>query len=820
MLQEPEEKEGLTQEQLDVLEKIKIRQTNRDLLEGMSPIPQSDREPKTTPPIPDPNSESPNTNISPDLYPALGFLSRARYSFAQNDDLFSKTLLRDFGIGNVHKLSDGRYLVVDEEGQTHLTDESGFSFSDIADAIGVSPEMAGQFLGSLGGLVGGGSVGTAAAGPAGGFVAGTAGRSVLAGAGAGAGRAVSHGVAKSLGVETDDLGTEVRRSAAEAAAWEVAGLGLTKVGSRVLSPVFMKARRGMEMLPEGHWLKKPLSLIPEPPTSGSVRPEGEKSMGFWESLRRSDQEIRAAGKIASRAAQKSRSRAIPFIGQKINFYKAPLSDVTANRLINLLDKISSISMTGGGVVNRILRHGDEVVNDLMADHRDRFVKYLANVKATNPEEIGLILHDAIEAGFKAAEIPAKKLRNSILREATESGIIADASSLRKLAKNTQYLNMANLMMRENADDAMLSILNSKTHPTVAKAVKERLGLKKLPKDSFYMDVPQLIDTRTRIIKTIENLKSSQKLKDSKALPVLYRMKEEFNKVIEDVLGKANPELLDAWTASNKIFAKNRDVYKNTWVKAILSQADPYRLGGGEYGKVTQALFMNGRPERIRKVKEALLKSGAEGKRSWETIQHFVMADAFDNSLYKRGPFEGMFDPRKLLKILTGETRYGKQALSEIFKGNNEPRRRAIVLAKELSKRHMGGQDPTQMNPTVFWKLKEASGITGLVEGRPGRAAYYIGTPIFLSRFLYSDVGYDLLTRAVKTPVWAPEANALIGRIVDHNDFIFKSVNKYYDRIGEAVIPGFNSATEDFMQQNPPPIQQGLQGETPSLRPNR
>ena len=147
-----------------------------------------------------------------------GFLTRTKFSFADSDAGRKQVLEDEYGKGKAIKF-EGRWLISDKKGW-NFVDEDGLSWNDAADLIGDIPELIGSVAGFVGGS-GPASIPAAAAGGAG-------------------GRLVKKGIANLLGIDNEQSLIENVKDLGESAAYagtgQALGLGLVKVGGKILAP--------------------------------------------------------------------------------------------------------------------------------------------------------------------------------------------------------------------------------------------------------------------------------------------------------------------------------------------------------------------------------------------------------------------------------------------------------------------------------------------------------------------------------------------------------------------------------------------------------
>lgn len=158
----------------------------------------------------------------------MGFLERAKLSFAGSDQDRLATLQAQFGKENVTQTPDGLAFRRTSTEPFKMVDQAGFSLSDlpgdIADWAGDVPEIAGGTIAGIAGAAAGGPVGAVATG-----ALGTA-----------AGRSAKHAIADMLGVQRPQglaAATDLAAAGLVGAASEFGGIAIAKGASRLMPSV-------------------------------------------------------------------------------------------------------------------------------------------------------------------------------------------------------------------------------------------------------------------------------------------------------------------------------------------------------------------------------------------------------------------------------------------------------------------------------------------------------------------------------------------------------------------------------------------------------
>lgn len=560
-------------------------------------------------------------SVNPNREASLGFVNRSRYAIEPLESNRKALLIQEFGEENVQQDRDGN-VFIKQNGQFRPVNKEGFSFADVADFAGATPEVVGGLVGTAAGVVGGAG---AASIPA------AIGLGIAGGA---AGSAARQGLSSILGTpQVANVGERVAETGMSGAfgglgaAGGMAVKGAAKFAKPYLDDGIDGVANVFKRKPQvAQTLEQELSNTLENSSKVSINPEFENAVKYdtGEGLMSRDvvaESFKNLDDIASRQnlprptyAQAAGGRAIeaegkimetPLIGGRVRKQVDNQLKAVKNNIEKEVGKFIDEDSTGTevglatkdialGIVRSTKKMSQELYGKVDELGANAMIgkKVLANKYRDTAGELGLMepdlsrsafaadtgltrdefntLQGALFDGFEAInKNPSPKIRVQAVNGLLKT-IKGTADSLDKKSNAYRILNQFKVQL----EDTMEGILN-REHPKLGEVYKEATrGWRKYRNDEEFLE-NFLPDGVENIVK--KTMGNSDNVKRMKELVGEKHVKEIGRSYVRDILGGLSKSGVARADSALTAVKKN---------KAVIVES----MGGEAYGNLVDNLY--------------------------------------------------------------------------------------------------------------------------------------------------------------------------------------------------------------------------------------
>jgi len=406
--------------------------------------------------------------------------------------------------------------------------------------------------------------------------------------------------------------------------------------------------------------------------------------------------------------------------------KQPLlpAEATENRVLDLLDNISSSSLIGGSAMQKY-KAGRKLFMDNLADD-------ILNAVGRNadPDDIGNLFLNIVDDNLKLNRVAANNMYNTVEDLLTPvsrrifpkdilgtplEGIGLAQLKTERIIRAPIKINRLKIFARK------IERVSSQAPDISAEAMGDDI-VKEILDMPDTVDFAVAKDLKTRLMKKIDFFDATDK--KAPARGIAKKGISMLDDAIEYQLKNNHPGAYNMWREANKIWESTGEQFNNRFIRKMIRMTDPDL--GGDPEVLVQNIFKSGRVGRIDRVKNALdIRTSQEGKALWNKMRSWVIHDSFKRATNKDGELIGS----ALEETLFGRTGLGDKVLNRTFSpdemANIKEFSNALKMIQERTKEGTG---------KIFIQLSQAGAIMGIATGRMRKAAITIlGGPYIFSR---------------------------------------------------------------------------------------
>ncbi len=330
------------------------------------------------------------------------------------------------------------------------------------------------------------------------------------------------------------------------------------------------------------------------------------------------------------------------------------SEVTENRLLDIVQNVSEYSIAGGGKIKDFKRARGDLFEKLADDLVDSVGKDIS------ADEVGELAVRSIEGGFDALKIavePLYRQMNDLAPDATIQSLPLKRMALEHLRLAKKAGGVAG---KHAGDEVSKDIMKVADELTLTEARELR---------------SRLIDASKAI--ALEN-------KKAKAIGKVKTYTGEIDNLISKELSENYPEAHDLWRHANQLWKRGKGTFDNKFISSLVRKADPELVGGTQEAEaLVNQVFKKKGVSRIRMTKRAV-----DGN-TWQQLKSYYIRDLLSRSTPVKGAKAGSLQGDELMANMFGRSGMGERALSEIFSESELNSIRGFANALKVSQQQQG-----------------------------------------------------------------------------------------------------------------------------------
>lgn len=442
----------------------------------------------------------------------------------------------------------------------------------------------------------------------------------------------------------------------------------------------------------------------------------------------------AAMKGFSKTAQYFKESVTPEAREAITFLKRfypeeqfmTSSEMTENRLLDIVGNFSEHSLWGGGDIRKFKLHRDDVLGQIKNDMVDMIASHKDQIN------LGKMVLNIRNQGNKLAKVPASNIYKNI--ELNAGHLRQDITNLKAFAEPFAEQNAAIGRFGQDLTGYGLA--------------------EKILKFKDDMSVRDLMAFQRAIRAKVRSLESAIETKNAPAIKWLGDLHGEVDKLVEKGLTQpgAPVDLFGLKRQADAMWKQTKETFSNDLINDLVKKLSDTPSGISKYLLTAEH---QGAEELYRAV-NAVLPEHAK-----QSVRRGVVEQMYKNATDVES---GVLSGRGLLKMLEGKNGMGMRAAKELF--GAEGADNLLRFAKSISKIHEKtpiGEGKLAIQFTQFGALLAAPRAITKGQLTAEVATLLIG-PKALAKIITSPRATEWLLKGASMPASSPEWPKLAARI--------------------------------------------------------